>query len=146
MRVLVLHGPNMAALGSREPLVYGSVDLSALDEALAAEAEALGVEIECRQCDLEGEIIERIHAATDVDGIILNPAGYTHTSVAIRDAVAATDRPVIEVHLSNLHAREPFRRRSVIAGACAGQISGLGISSYVAALVVLARSRSGGAG
>lgn len=146
MRVLVLHGPNMQALGTREPLVYGTTTLAEVDAALAAEAGALGVEVECHQCDLEGEIVERIHAAAGVDGIILNPAGYTHSSVAIRDAVAASDRPVIEVHLSNLHAREPFRRRSIIAGACRGQISGLGVSSYVAALVVLARSRSGGAG
>ena len=145
MRILVLHGPNMRALGAREPDVYGSQTLAQLDATLTERARELGVHLECVQSDLEGELVERIHSE-GVDGIILNPAGYTHSSVAIRDAVAAVETPVIEVHVSNIHAREPFRRRSVIAGACAGQISGLGVLGYVAALDVLVRTRSGEAG
>lgn len=145
MRFLLLHGPNLRSLGSREPAVYGTRTLDEVNARVSSAAADLGVELEIVQSDHEGEIIARIQAG-GMDGIILNPAGFTHSSVAIRDAVAATEVPVIEVHLTNLHAREPFRRRSVIAGACLGQISGLGAEGYIAALGVLARTRSGEAG
>lgn len=144
--ILVLHGPNLGALGSREPLVYGDGTLAELNAALAAAARDLGAELETLQSDHEGELVARILGAGDSDGIILNPAGFTHSSVAIRDAVLTAGLPVIEVHLSNLHAREPFRRRSVIAGACLGQITGLGVEGYIAALAVLVRRRSGEVG
>lgn len=136
MKILVLHGPNLNLLGSREPQVYGQVTLSEINAALSALARELGVEISIFQSNSEGELIDRIHAAA-VDsfcGILINPAAYTHTSVAIRDALSAVALPTIEVHLSNIHKREEFRARSFIAPVVMGQISGLGPDSYLLGL------------
>ena len=138
MKVLVIHGPNLDRLGARETAVYGTQTLEEVNTALTTEAADLGVELEIVQTAREGEIIERLHAAIDhVDGAVLNPAAYSHTSRAIADAIRAVPYPVIEVHLSNIHAREPWRRRSVTAEAAAGIISGFGTGSYLAALRLL---------
>ena len=135
MKVLVLHGPNLDRLGSRELSVYGNQTLAEVNDAITAEAADLGIEIEIHQTAREGEIIERLHSAIDaVDGVILNPAAYAHTSRAIADAIRAVPYPVIEVHLSNIHAREPWRRRSVTAEAAKGIVAGFGAGSYLAAL------------
>lgn len=140
MRVTVIHGPNLNLLGVREPDVYGAVTLDEIDERLRAEAQALNIRVSCRQSNSEGEIIDLIHRAREqAEGIIINPGGYTHTSVAIRDALAAVGVPAIEVHLSNVHAREPFRHRSLIAPVARGQIIGLGAEGYVLALYALYR-------
>ncbi len=141
MKVLVLHGPNLNRLGVRDPATYGHATLDELNATLRAEARALGIDLEIVQSNHEGVLVDRIQS-TDADGIVINPGGYTHSSVALRDAIEAAEAPAIEVHLSNLHAREPFRQRSVIAGACRGQISGLGEDSYLAALAVFARAGS----
>lgn len=139
MKVLVLHGPNLDRLGHRAPEHYGSETLDELNRRIVAEGTGLGLEVQCVQSNHEGEIVDRIHAAREWDGIIINPGGFTHSSVAIRDALEASELPAIEVHLSNIHAREPFRRHSVTVGACLGQISGLGGEGYLAALYVLAK-------
>lgn len=144
MKVLVLHGPNLNLLGQREPSVYGSLTLEDINLKLGDLARELGVEIYCRQSNYEGELIEFIHqAAVEADAAIFNPGAYTHYSYALRDAVSAASVPVVEVHLSNIHAREEFRRLSVIAPVAAGQISGLGVTGYLLALravVELARA------
>jgi 3-dehydroquinate dehydratase II len=138
MKVLVVHGPNMNLLGTRELSVYGKETLEELNWQIEHAAESLGIELEIHQTQREGEIIERLHDAIGrVDGAVLNPAAYSHTSRAIADAVRAVPYPVIEVHLSNIHAREPWRRHSVTAEAAAGIIAGLGAGSYVAALHAL---------
>lgn len=135
MKVLVLHGPNLDRLGSRELSVYGDQTLADVNDAITAEASELGIEVEIHQTAREGEIIERLHSAIDdVDGVVLNPAAYAHTSRAIADAIRAVPYPVIEVHLSNIHAREPWRHRSVTAEAAKGIIAGFGPGSYLAAL------------
>jgi len=147
MRFLILNGPNLNLLGTRETRLYGVQSLEDLTRLLDEDARALGVEIFCRQSNHEGEIIDLIHrhaapgfdGADRVAGIVINPGGYTHTSVAIRDAIAAVDLPVIEVHVSNVHAREEFRQKSLIAPVCLGQISGLGIEGYRLALTALVR-------
>ena len=128
--LLVLNGPNLNLLGSREPETYGSAPLDAIKENLEAAFPA--VELSFRQTNGEGTLIDHLHAAHEhgVDGIAFNPGGYTHTSVALRDAVAAISPPVVEVHLSNVHAREDFRRTSRIAPACVGQMSGFGPAGY----------------
>jgi 3-dehydroquinate dehydratase-2 len=144
MKILVLNGPNLNLLGERPRDQYGDETLTDIERHLAAEAAHLGVEVSAFQSNHEGELIDRIQGSGGFDGIILNPGGYTHSSIAIRDAVEASPAPVIEVHLSNIHGREPFRHRSVIAGACRGQICGLGTESYLAALYVLARLNSQG--
>jgi 3-dehydroquinate dehydratase-2 len=144
VKVLVIHGPNLNLLGTREPEVYGNETLEELNWQIEHAAESLGIELEVHQTAREGEIIERLHDAIGrVDGAVLNPAAYSHTSYAIADAVRAVPYPVIEVHLSNIHAREPWRRRSVTAEAATGIISGLGAGSYVAALHAL-KERVGG--
>jgi len=138
MRILVLHGPNLNLLGTREPEVYGRATLAEIDAGLAKLAAAAGARLETFQSNHEGVLIDRIHAARgQVDGLIINPGGLTHTSVALRDALVAVGLPVIEVHLSNIHAREPFRRRSFIAGIARGQITGLGAIGYELALRAL---------
>lgn len=142
MKVLVLNGPNLNLLGTRDPAQYGSATLAELEASLVELGGELGVEVECAQSNHEGDLVDRIQGGHGLRGIVLNPGGYTHSSVAIRDAVEACPVPVIEVHLSNLHAREPFRQRSVIAGAARGQITGLGVDGYRAALWVLCRSGS----
>jgi len=138
-RILVMHGPNLNLLGTREPEHYGTVTLSDINLALARMAEGANVELETFQSNHEGALIERVHAARDqgVRAIIINPAAYTHTSVALRDALAAVDIPFIEVHLSNVHARESFRHRSYFSDLAVGVISGLGHEGYLLALEYL---------
>ena len=139
MKVLVLHGPNLDRLGRRAPEHYGSQTLDDLNQRIEAEGARLGVTVECVQSSHEGEIIDRIHGADGCDGIIINPGGFTHSSVAIRDAVLILDVPTIEVHLSNIYKRESFRHRSFIADIATAQISGLGASGYLYALEALAQ-------
>jgi len=131
LRVLVLHGPNLNQLGVREPEVYGKTTLAQIDEALARQAADQGAKATPFQSNHEGELIDRIHAAREeVDGILINPGGFTHTSVALRDALAGVDLPVVEVHLSNVFARESFRHHSYVSGVAVGVISGFGAASY----------------
>jgi len=134
--VLVLHGPNLNLLGLREPAHYGTQTLADIDAALLAEARAAGLNVSCFQSNAEAALVERIHAARDegVAFIIINPAAFTHTSVALRDALAAVAIPFIEVHLSNVHAREPFRAHSYFSDKAVGVISGLGAMGYLFAL------------
>jgi 3-dehydroquinate dehydratase-2 len=133
--VVVLHGPNLNLLGEREPQVYGSVTLAEIDAELVAQGRAAGVTVEAAQSNQEGELIDRVQRArAEADAIIINAGGYTHTSVALRDAIAAAKVPTIEVHLSNLAAREEFRHRSYLTAVCVGQISGFGAASYRLAL------------
>lgn len=135
MKIVVIHGPNLNLLGVREPEVYGRLTLTEIDQRLTELAKELEVEVACVQHNGEGEIIDAIHrAGCDADGIVINPAGYTHTSVAIHDALKAVPIPALEVHLSNILAREDWRRTSMTAPACAGVISGLGVHSYLLAL------------
>jgi len=133
--VLVLHGPNLNLLGTREPQIYGHTTLADIDADLKAAGEELGVAVESFQSNSEGALIDRIHEARHkAQALIVNAGGYTHTSVALRDALAAVGLPVIEVHLSNLAAREEFRHRSLLAPICVGQITGLGAFGYRLAL------------
>ncbi len=140
MKILVLHGPNLALLGTREPGVYGRMTLADINMRLAADGEALGVKVECRQSDVEGELVGWIGRAPSegIEGILINPAAYTHTSIALRDAISAAGLPVVEVHLSNTHARESFRHVSLTAPVCVGQILGFGVESYRLGLRALA--------
>ena len=134
-KVLVIHGPNLNLLGTREPEIYGKMTLEDINHQLFKTGKELGVEISAVQTNLEGEIINHFHQAMATqDGVIINPAGYTHTSVAIRDAIAAIDLPVIEVHLSNVYAREEFRHKSLLAPVCVGKITGFGWRSYLLGL------------
>lgn len=134
LKILVLHGPNLNLLGGREPSVYGSVTLDEINGMLSELAAELGVEVTCRQSNHEGELIDLLHNAVDTDAVVFNPGAYTHTSLALRDAIAAMGIPTIEVHLSNIYARENFRSKSVIAPVASGQISGLGVTGYLLAL------------
>jgi 3-dehydroquinate dehydratase II len=130
-RVQVLHGPNLNLLGTRDPATYGTTTLAEIDAELARRARARGAELRSAQSNLEGELVELIQGAKSwAHAIVINPGGYTHTSVAIRDAIDAVALPTIEVHLSNLHAREEFRQTSITAGKCIGQICGFGAQSY----------------
>lgn len=139
-RILVVHGPNLNMLGQREPEHYGSRSLADINQSLTAKAAELGLALSIFQSNHEGEIVDTIQqAAGRVQGLIINPAAFTHTSVAIRDAVLLLQVPTIEVHLSNIHSREPFRRHSYIADIATAQISGLGESGYLFALETLAK-------
>lgn len=133
-RILVLNGPNLNLLGLREPGIYGTDHYEAVCARIARKAEALGFAVAFDQSNSEGGLIDRLHAAMgEYDGVVLNAGAYTHYSYALRDAIAAVHMPVIEVHLSNIHAREEFRHVSVIAPACIGQIAGFGAASYLLA-------------
>jgi 3-dehydroquinate dehydratase-2 len=138
LRVLVVHGPNLNLLGSREPALYGAITLGEIDARLASQAKEAGAELELFQSNHEGALIDRIQESAGlVDGILINPGGLTHTSVALRDALAATTLPVVEVHLSNVHAREEFRRHSYVSGIARGVVVGFGARSYTLGLDAL---------
>ncbi len=138
MKVLVLHGPNLNLLGQREPEIYGHTTLAEIDASLRELAAASGATLEAIQSNHEGVLIDQIQAARGVcDGIIINPGGFTHTSVALRDALIACELPVIEVHLSNIYAREEFRRESLVTDVALGSICGLGPIGYLLALRAL---------
>ena len=135
MRLLVLHGPNLNLLGQREPGLYGSRSLGQINTALTARAQALGAELECFQSNHEGALVDRIQAARgQCQGLLINAGAYTHTSIALRDALLAVAIPFVEVHLSNVHAREPFRHHSYLADKALGVICGFGPASYSLAL------------
>jgi 3-dehydroquinate dehydratase-2 len=139
-KILVIHGPNLNMLGTREPNIYGHQTLEEIDTALQAQAERLGLHIEAFQSNHEGDIVDKIQQAQDsFHGIIINPAAYTHTSIAIRDALSLLNIPVIEVHLSNIYKRESFRRTSMISAVVTAQISGFGSQGYLLALEGLAQ-------
>ena len=131
MKILLLHGPNLNLLGMREPEIYGSTTLNDVNERMSALGKELGAEIECLQSNHEGALIDALHdARTWASGVVFNPGGYTHTSVALRDAITAIVIPVIEVHLSNVYAREEFRHTSLVSAVCKGKVSGFGWRSY----------------
>ena len=131
LKVLVLHGPNLNLLGTRDPAVYGTTTLAEIDAELARRAKKRDAKVRSHQSNLEGELVDQIQQAKEwADAIVINPGGYTHTSVAIRDAIEAVGLPTVEVHLSNIHAREPFRHGSITAARCIGQICGFGAQSY----------------
>jgi 3-dehydroquinate dehydratase-2 len=138
--ILVIHGPNLNLLGTREPNIYGSVTLAQIDEGLRTHGAGRGLAVECFQSNHEGAIVDRLHESRGrVAGIIINAGGLTHTSVSLRDAISAIKIPTVEVHLSNLYAREDFRHRSMLAPVCMGQIAGLGAIGYRLALEALAQ-------
>ena len=138
MNILLVNGPNLNLLGTREPDKYGSETLEEIEKHLQAEAKKHDIQLDCCQSNIEGEIVDFIQKANGIyDGVILNAGGYTHTSVSIRDAISAVELPVVEVHLSNINAREEFRKHSMIAPVCIGQISGFGAFSYNLGLLAL---------
>lgn len=135
MHILILHGPNLNLLGVREPQVYGRATLADVGARLDVLAGELGVRLSHHQDNSEGALIDRIHQAMgECDGVVFNPGGYTHTSVALRDALAGTGLPFVEVHLSNVHAREPFRHKSLLVPVAVGQVAGFGVASYTLGL------------
>lgn len=138
MNILVLHGPNLNLLGTREPAIYGTITLDEVNDLLKNLGKELGVSVESRQSNVEGELITWIQEATGhFEGLVFNPAAYTHTSIALRDAIVSVGIPMVEVHLSNIHRRESFRRRSYLAPVSLGQISGFGPQSYLLGLRAL---------
>ena len=137
MRILILNGPNLNLLGQREPEIYGRETLRDIELLCEQRAEELGIEIACVQSNSEGALVDALHEHRDWDGVVLNAAAYTHTSLALADAIAATQLPTIEVHLSNIHAREEIRHTSLIAPVVWGQVSGFGYRGYLAALDLL---------
>lgn len=145
MRIDVIHGPNLDRLGRRETSIYGAVTLAQIDDALVRRGTRLGVHVHATQSAHEGALVERIHAAADAgsSGVVINPAAYTHTSVALRDALLAVELPFIEVHLSNVYAREPFRHVSLLRDKALGVLCGLGPHGYLVALDAIVRHLRG---
>ena len=140
-KILVIHGPNLHLLGQREADIYGKVTLTAINRALKSKAKELGVSLEIVQSNHEGRLVDVIgRAQASFKGILINPAAYTHTSIAIRDALLACGLPIVEVHLSNIYRREEFRHHSLTAPACVGQIAGFGMNSYILGLTALTSS------
>lgn len=147
MKILVIHGPNINLLGLREPEIYGSTSMAEINKSLEEEAKSLNNEIQLEffQSNIEGELVDRIQQAVkdEISGIIINPAAYTHTSVAIRDAISASKIATVEVHLSNVYKREPFRHKSLTVAVCIGQICGFGADSYSLGLKALINNIKG---
>lgn len=142
MKILVLNGPNLNLLGTREPEIYGSRTLEDINKRIKLNADSMGVDVEFFQSNHEGDLVDALHGARGLaDGVILNAGAYTHTSVAIRDAISAIDVPVVEVHLSNIFAREEFRSKSLISPVCVGTICGFGENVYLLALAALSGSK-----
>jgi 3-dehydroquinate dehydratase-2 len=135
MKILIIHGPNLNMLGKREPRIYGATTLEEINAALTAKAIELGTEVAFFQSNSEGEIVSSIQdAMSKFDGIVINPGAYTHTSVAIRDAILSSGLPVVEVHISNVYKREDFRQKSFVSGVALGVVSGFGVNSYMLGL------------